>query len=144
MPEVDRLLVGHQPVGNWSLGQVCNHLAGGIILSVDGFPTKAPWVLRKTVGPIVWKRVSTSGRMPEGVKIPEGFEPKPDLDDRAEVEALRAAIQAFGMHTGPLAAHPFFGPLSHKDWERFHLIHAAHHLSYVLPAPVGSDGTSEQ
>ena len=27
MPEVDRLLEGHTTVGNWSLAQICRHLA---------------------------------------------------------------------------------------------------------------------
>ena len=31
MPEVDRLFQGHRTVGNWSLGQICNHLAGALI-----------------------------------------------------------------------------------------------------------------
>ena len=45
MPEVDRLLAGHTTVGNWSLGQICNHLSrprSGS--SVEGFGVKAPWL----------------------------------------------------------------------------------------------------
>ena len=42
MPEVDRLLQGHRTVGNWSLGQICNHLAGSFIYSVEGFPAQGP------------------------------------------------------------------------------------------------------
>ena len=26
MPDVDHLLTGHTTVGQWSLGQICNHL----------------------------------------------------------------------------------------------------------------------
>ena len=36
--DVDRLLAGHTTVGNWTLGQICNHLSGAVIASVDGSP----------------------------------------------------------------------------------------------------------
>ena len=42
MPDVDRLLAGHRTVGNWSLGQICNHLAKGIQGSIDGFDVTHP------------------------------------------------------------------------------------------------------
>jgi hypothetical protein len=133
MPEVDRLLLGHRTAGNWSLGQICNHLSTGMILSVDGFPKGAPWIIRRTLGPIVGRRLLKSGRMPSGVKLPKEFEPRPELDARAEAEALRAAIQCFRNHNGPFADHPFLGSLTRDQWERFHVIHSAHHLAYVLP-----------
>jgi hypothetical protein len=138
MPEVDRLLPGHRVLGDWSLGQVCNHLTSGIVLSMDGFPKLAPWVIRKAVGPVVRRRILQSGRMPNGVKIPKEFEPRPELDARAEAEALRAAIRIFGSHYGSLAEHPLLGRLSHEEWKRFHTIHSAHHLSFVLPSEPAS------
>jgi hypothetical protein len=133
MPEVDRLVDRHRTVGNWSLAQICNHLSGFIILSVDGFPKLAPWILRKTVGPLVCQRILKTGRIPTGIKTPKEFEPKPGLDAQAEVEALRAAIQVFSAHPGPFATHLFFGSLTRSQWERLHAIHSAHHLSFALP-----------
>ena len=38
MPDVDRLLRGHTTVGNWSLGQICGHLAQGVDRTIGGFP----------------------------------------------------------------------------------------------------------
>ena len=134
MPEVDRLLErGHTTVGNWSLGQICNHLAGAFRVSVEGTPFKAPWLLRKLVAPFFLRRMLKSGRMPEGVKLPESALPKPGLDARAEAEALRASIRHYAAHTGPVADHPFFGTVGRETWERIHLIHCAHHLGYVVP-----------
>jgi hypothetical protein len=133
MPEVNRLLQGHRTVGGWSLGQVLNHLASGIILSMDGFPDPAPWIIRRTIGPIARRQIFQKGRMPDGVKLPKKYEPKPGVDARAEAEALRAAIQLFGTHGGPWAEHPLLGPLSQDQWEKFHTMHSAHHLGFVLP-----------
>jgi hypothetical protein len=132
MPEVDRLLAGHRTVGRWSLGQICNHLSTGIIGSVDGFPVRLPWFVRKLIGPLIVRRILKEGRMREGVKLPEKFVPRPGLDARAEAETLRAAIRLFGTHTDPHADHPLAGPLSHETWERLHCIHCAHHLGFAL------------
>lgn len=133
MPDVDRLLAGHQTVGNWTLAQICNHLAAAIQGSIDGFDVRAPWFLRITLGKMMKRKVLASGKLQEGVKLPDEALPKPGLDARAEAEALRACIRLFPAHTGPMAAHPFFGPMSHAEWTRLHTIHCAHHLSFVLP-----------
>jgi len=133
MPEVDRLLQGHRTVGNWSLGQICNHLAGSLIYSVEGFPVKVPWLIRKTIGPLAKRDLFGKGRMREGIKLPEKFVPRPGLDARAEAEALRGALNVYSAHAGPLADHPMFGPLGHDEWTRLHCIHCAHHLSFVEP-----------
>ncbi|WZO98740.1 DUF1569 domain-containing protein [Isosphaeraceae bacterium EP7] len=133
MPEVDRLLAGHRTAGRWSLGQICNHLGAGIVLSVDGFPGSAPWPIRATLGRFYKRKVLRSGVMPAGGKLPEKFTPRPGLDDRAEAEALRAAINAFSAHRGPVAPHPFYGPMTYDEWARLHSIHGAHHLSFTFP-----------
>jgi Protein of unknown function (DUF1569) len=139
MPEVDRLLVGHRALGNWSLGQICNHLAATIRLSVEGFPTRVPWLIRKTVMPYFRRRVLRDGWMPAGAPLARNHEPRPGLDARAEAEALRATIHLFATEVGPMAEHPNFGKFSVEEWRRFHCIHSAHHLGFVIPDPVESD-----
>ena len=133
MPEVDRLLAGYDRVGNWSLGQVCQHLTVIFTRSIEGWPTRAPWVIRRTVGPLVLTRVLSSGEMPEGIRTPQklGLTPGTELDDRAEAEALRGAIRYYEAFTDSLPEHPFFGPLSRQNWDRLHRIHCAHHLSFL-------------
>jgi Protein of unknown function (DUF1569) len=133
LPEVDRLLVGYRKVGNWSLGQICNHLAINIRGSIEGFPVNAPWLVRKLIGPIVKREILRTGTVKAGMKTPQAFIPISGLDDRAEAEALRATIRLFSGEVGPLATHPFFGPLSLAEWHRLHCIHSAHHLSFVVP-----------
>jgi hypothetical protein len=133
MPDVDHLLAGHTVVGNWSLGQICNHLTSSLTCSVEGFPAMAPWVVRTTIGAVLLRRTLVTGRVPGFVKLPPRFAPKPGVDDRAEAESLRAALWLFASHSSELKAHPMGGRLSRQDWERFHCIHCAHHLSFVLP-----------
>ncbi len=134
MPDVERLLAGHSTVGKWSLGQICNHLAGTIRCSIEGFNARAPWIIRKTLGACVRPIVFRTGTMREGIKVPEAFLPRPGLDARAEAEALRATIALFQRSAGPFVEHPFFGKLSDDEWRKLHCIHSAHHLSFAIPS----------
>ena len=143
MPEVDRLLKGgHRTVGQWALGQICNHLAEVIRLSVEGFSGQAPWPVRKTVGQVMKRRFLSRGRLPSGLKLPEKYQPKPGLDDRAEAEMLRAAIQYLDRHTSPMAAHPLLGSMSRDEWLLFHAVHAGHHLGFAIPERLDHEVTS--
>jgi hypothetical protein len=134
MPEVDRLLAGHATVGNWSLGQMCNHLAATFRFSVEGFGVKAPWPIRATLGRVIKKKILGDRKMKEGIKVPEKFLPKPGLDGRAEAESLRGSIAYYLAHPEARAPHPFFGRLTGEEWDRLHCIHCAHHLSFAVPA----------
>lgn len=138
MPDVDHLLEGHETLGNWSLGQICNHLATVIAGSVDGFPFHAPWIYRKTLGAVQRRRVFKHAAMATGIPLPLEFCPKPGLDARAEAEALRATLRYYAGYQEPLVMHPFFGELTRDDWNRLHTIHCAHHLSFALPQRTGN------
>jgi hypothetical protein len=133
MPDVERLLLGHTTVGKWSLGQICGHLCRSIHFTIDGFPVRAPWLIRKTVGPLLLRRILRTGRFFEGMKAPAEYQPGPVADARAEAEALRAALRRFAAHTGPLVEHPLAGKVPRAVWERFHCIHCAHHLGFAVP-----------
>ena len=135
MPDVDRLLdQGYRPVGHWTLGQVCYHLTRSLTGAVEPLQVKVPWILRRIIGPyLVKNRLLKSGKMPEGAKGPPILDPSDDLDDRAEAEALRAAVRLFSMHGDSYAPHPLLGPLTPAETHRLHCIHCAHHLSFLLP-----------
>src|SRR5439155_23901382 len=71
--------------------------------------------------------------IPEGVKLPAGFLPPRGLDAHHEAEALRVAIERFATAAAPFTSHPLVGKLDRARWERYHCIHCAHHLSFVVP-----------
>ena len=136
MPDVDRLLLGYGKAGQWTLGQISNHLSKALTLTVEGAPVKVSWLKRMVLGPLAKWHVFRTGTMPSGIKIPSPkLVPPAEADDRAEVEALRAAIRMFLGEAGPLVPHPLFGPMSVDEWRRFHCIHCAHHLSFLVPRP---------
>ena len=144
-PEVDRLLSGYEKAGGWSLGQICYHLTTALTLTVEGAPVRVSWLLRRIVGPIAKRHVFRVGRIPVGLRVPVGrLTPPAEADDRAEAEALRAAIRHFQGELGPFVPHPLFGPMSVDEWRRFHTIHCAHHLSFLVPRPSVAERSLER
>jgi hypothetical protein len=131
MPDVERLLAGHAAVGQWSLAQVCNHLATGIRLTLDA-PSRFSDTTREQ--DIARRRFLHHGKFPEGMAAPlRVLIPEPDLDARTEADSLRDVIARFAAFAGPFPAHPRLGALTRDEWIRFHCMHCAHHLSFLVP-----------
>jgi hypothetical protein len=133
IPDVERLLAGHATVGRWSLGQILNHLALTVRLPMDGVPTKLPWPVRRLFGPVACRLSFWLGWIPPGIRVPRVYLPRPGLEAAREADALRIALERFGRFTGRLDEHPLLGRLSPAQWEHFHCLHCAHHLSFAVP-----------
>jgi hypothetical protein len=122
---------GYQRCGNWTLGQICDHLAIFMRGSVDGFSWTMPWIFRVTIGRFFLQRILRQKKMAAGVRVPKVFLPGESADDVASVESLLQLVRRYQDHTGPMAPSPFSGELSRQEWDQLHLIHAAHHLSFL-------------
>jgi Protein of unknown function (DUF1569) len=105
MPNVDRLLEGHSTVGNWSLAQICRHLATVMRRVVD-LPASTPHDASQWVGEKRKRQFFESGLVPKGIPA----------------------------SPPPVAPHRPFGFLTREEWDRFHCIHCAHHLGFAVPA----------
>ena len=129
--EVQRLAPAHRTLGNWSLAQICAHLAETQAFSVQpGEPEiKTSRLYRATIGRFALAVLLRFGFIPER----QGDLSAPvSADLEASLRQLQTEVQRIS--TTPMSArHPIFGPLSQDQWRRFHLYHAAHHLSFVLP-----------
>lgn len=137
--EVQRLLSGGcEPTGNWDLAQVCKHLALAFSGSVMESPRQTPWLVRRIIGPIWRRRVFRAGRLADGIPTPKGAVPKAGGDPQRAATQLARAIERFQTHDGPFSEHPMLGRLDREQWERFHLIHCSHHLSFLRPTVAGS------
>ena len=62
--------------------------------------------------------------------------------EREEAEGLRAAIAYYLASPGPAIPHRILGPLTRGEWDRFELIHLAHHLSFAVPVGTPNQGES--
>lgn len=129
----------YQRAGQWSLGQNCQHLAKILNQSIDGFDIRLPWFIRIFSG-FIKNRVLKNRCFPKGVQAPKPFLPDKQADDEQGVSELLKAIQRYQHHTGPLQPSPLFGRLSREEWDQLHLIHASHHLGFILPIDSSKEG----
>ena len=133
--ELDQLAAAPlRQLGNWSLGQICRHLAVAMNGSIDGYGFQAPWAIR-LVAPLLLKNRMLNKGMAPGFKLPAyaaNTMAPAAVDDATGVSELRAAIarQQRESHREP---SPFFGRMTNEEWTKLHLRHAEMHLSFVEP-----------
>jgi hypothetical protein len=136
MPDVERLLEAHTTVGNWTLAQICRHLATILRRHVD-LPASTTFDPSDRVSEDQKRWVLETGILPEGIDAPPGARPEATLSEPEEAEGLRAAIAYYRASPGPFIPHRILGPLTRDEWDRFELIHLAHHLSFAVPTAAG-------
>ena len=119
-------------LGNWSLGQICEHLAKAIDYAVDGAPFQVPWVFR-TVGPWIKKRIIERPMKP-GFRLPKSaaeYLPQ-ETDAAAGIARLEQAIERY-RRAPELKRHVFFGVMTREEYDQLNFRHAEMHLSFVVP-----------
>jgi hypothetical protein len=121
-------------LGNWSLGQVCQHLGTAMERSArDDQLFSVPLWLR-VVGRLVRRRALKNG-LPTGFKLPPDGAAKfvPPLVSVDEgLATLEEGIVALSQ-TSHRAPHPVLGAMNVDEWNLFHLRHAELHLSFIVP-----------
>lgn len=133
------------PPGRWSAANILEHLAitydgtcRNLQKCLDTTSRRATAAtLRQRAGVLV---VIEFGRFPTGVEAPAPTRPK-GLSADAALAAVRQNMASmdrvmrecearFGAR-GAIADHPILGPLSLRQWRRFHYVHARHHLKQI-------------
>jgi hypothetical protein len=124
---------GYDRAGSWSLGQVCDHLAIVARLSLDPGMKPMPWVVRKLLSRFVLRRFMRTRRMPAGLRAPKKLLPGDSLADAEGVRRWREVVEQLVSSPRPTYFNPAFGPMSREVFDQLQLLHAAHHLSFLLP-----------
>lgn len=121
-------------LGNWSLGEVCEHLAKSLDSATDDNQFQ-PNLLLKLMGPFLKQRMITT-TTPAGFRMPEKMKPifMPASGTATDdgLAHLRTAVERFQTADLP-ARSPTFGKMSRDDWHQFHCRHAELHLSFLVP-----------
>jgi hypothetical protein len=135
LTEVARLQErGYQRAGTWTLTENCEHLRIFMRCSMHGFgDTRVPWPIRM-LGPLLLWGTLRRKKIPAGVQAPAPFlPPARTVDDPAVIDAFRQTLHTLEQFPGPFQPSPLFGRLSLHQWQQLHLIHAAHHLGFLVP-----------
>ena len=125
--------------GNWSAAQIVLHINEIIVMSLDGFTFKAPWVLR-VIGRLTRPYFLKRGFKP-GFKVPPNAPsliPPSDTAWTEALEAIRHTVQRIRNGERMTVPSPLFGKLTHEQWEQFHCRHAELHFSFMHPATPAS------
>lgn len=138
LAEVNRLVAAERAGrltcdANWTLGQTLGHLAFWINCPYDGYPPELnpPWFIRVLLR--MRKKQFLAGKLPRGVRIPKipggtlGIEPLSTDEGLARFQKAAARLKA----APPQAPNIVLGPLTHEEWIKMHLGHAALHLGYM-------------
>lgn len=124
----------HQTIGEWTAGQILEHLARTMNASIDGFGMKAPWLLRVTIG--AWmKNSSLIKPLKPGFKLPKKaskFIPAADVSETEALASCQRAVRRLDAED-PTAPHPMFGNMAREEWIQLHLRHAELHMSFIVP-----------
>jgi hypothetical protein len=134
--DVDRLASssGVRTLGNWSAGQVLEHLANVMNKSIDGFESPFPPVLRLVMR-LFFKQRLLNKPMAPGFKLPAkaAAELVPDSASfETGVQSIRQAIKRLQTES-QRAPHAVLGPLTLDEWNRLHCRHSELHLSFLVP-----------
>ncbi|HXY34548.1 MAG TPA: DUF1569 domain-containing protein [Planctomycetaceae bacterium] len=118
--------------GNWSLGQILEHLATAQDKMIDGFGFSAPWPV-PIVGRLMFKkRLLEKGLVPgfklnakaAAILVPGETDPAAALEHfRQSTERLKTEQKR--------SAHPFLGPMTVEECNQMCLRHAELHMSFV-------------
>lgn len=119
--------------GTLNRGQLIAHFAHTLRYTIgEGpeLPFKGNWKSKT-----LFKFLILNGfkAIPQGIRLPRPTEtPIEHWFQEGELEALREAIDAYfaakAQGNLPTRIHPFFGPLTPKEWRKLHLHHFVHHL----------------
>lgn len=124
-------------LGNWTLGQILDHLAISMHASIDGFAIDVPW-WRQMLVRARYRRQLLSGPMPAGLRLPAEMADLllPEAVTAEEgLTSLREAVERLSFET-ERSRHPLLGEMSLDEWDNFHLRHAELHLSFAQPVNV--------
>ncbi|QDU48418.1 DUF1569 domain-containing protein [Gimesia panareensis] len=123
---------GAPTTGNWSQGQIYEHVARLMDGSLDGFDFTAAWPLRKIAKFVIKPRIFKKG-MPAGFQLKgdagKALLPDP-VADQAGLDHLLHAIQRL-QNEPQRHPSPILEELTREEWDLLHRRHAELHMSFI-------------
>lgn len=118
-----------RPLGNWSQGQIFEHLARSLDSSIDGagfaLPAPVQWMMS-----LLMKRKFLEKKLPAGFKSTAQFKPDATSAEGGLASLQKAIVRQ--QQESQRAPHPAFGNIGREQWNAFHLRHAEMHMSFLV------------
>lgn len=136
LADVDRLArAGYDRAGRWSLAQALDHVGAGLRVALTGSSRRMPWLMRRSARAVAMPIMRRWRWIPAGIPAPWWWQPQvpPDADDATAVARFRDEVAAFLAHAGPYHPHPAFDRIDRDAYADLMLIHASHHLGFLVP-----------
>lgn len=120
--------------GEWPMVSVLEHMAQSVEMSLDGFPQPKSAFFQNTAGSAAFAFFKWRGHMSHSLSepIPGAAALHREGDWRPASARLRAAIERFTRHQGPLKPHFAYGALSKADFSLAHAFHIANHQDEIV------------
>lgn len=134
LAEIARLRRGYDKTKNWSLPQMSVHLADLMELAKDEPPTGDPTPEQAAM------QAGFVDPLLAGGPIPQGGGPNDPPADAGndQVDRLEAAFRKLDAYPHDRITNDMLGPMPTDKWRRLSLIHAAHHLGFLVPTAPAS------
>lgn len=132
-------------LGNWSAGQILQHCAKVIGFSMDGFPSKAPWIVRFLFTTFLKKRALKDIPIDPGMDLPKQAAfmlPDDAVTFDQGMQDMRDVLARLKAGDRMEQPSPILGELTHDQWMGMMLRHAAMHQSFIALEPVQDDEPS--
>lgn len=136
LEELDKLSkVSAETTGLWSFYQICEHLKASVLDSMHPSPRMSSTFIRRTLGPVVLKRLLKEGKMRSGTRNQDAPMVRKEGDAQYALRGYKESLEQFLVFEGPLSDHPFYGRMERSEWEKYLTLHAALHLGFIRPLP---------
>jgi hypothetical protein len=133
------------PAGRWSTAEVLEHLYLSYTGTVKGFERCLESGKPLASSPTLKHRLMTAvvtgvGYLPSGRKAPKQTQPKGTPTEKvvedigpqiSRMDELIAKCEARHGERTRLLDHPILGPLTARQWRKFHWVHGRHHMKQI-------------
>ncbi len=134
--DAERLAAADAPTtGNWSKGQIYEHLATVLDMGIEGSEKRASLFMRLVAKYVIKPMIFKKGMTP-GFQLPKwaskAIAPDDTNRDKA-LQHLRQSTEQFQV-AEELHPHPFFGTMDKATWTALMVHHAELHMSFIAEA----------
>ena len=139
---------GYRKTKNWNLSQVCEHLTTTMIGGLDGWGFRLPWIVRATYMNWEFNRAIKKRKIATGLPTLDRLKPKQatsaenEPDDQLAIDRCIETCRRTEAYNGTMIENPLLNHVTADQWKDYMWVHAAHHLSFLVPDTVPSQTRS--